>query len=122
MNRLARLYPFVAAHWSMATVISSTVGLVAFICIRCLETKDAKTQRMRLKNEREIKVLTERISRYAQRVHKRFPTGDVVVGENDLAEQLGKHPDMIAAALAVLLGQRKVQKAPLSGYWKLNIG
>jgi hypothetical protein len=72
--------------------------------------------------EHEIKVLTERISTYARNVHKRFPTGDVVVGENDLAEQFGKHPDVIAAALNVLLGQRKVQKAPLSGYWKLTIG
>jgi hypothetical protein len=122
MNRLARLYPFVATHWTMTTVISSTIGLAAFICIRCLETEDAKAERIRRKNEREIKVLTERISTYARNVHKRFPTGDVVVGENDLAEQFGKHPDVIAAALNVLLGQRKVQKAPLSGYWKLNIG
>jgi hypothetical protein len=88
----------------------------------CLETKDAKAQRIRRKNEREIKALTERISTYARKVHKRFPTGNVVVGENDLAEQLRKHPDAIATALNVLLGQQKVQKAPLSGYWRLNIG
>ena len=122
MNRLARLYPFIATHWTMTTVISSTVGLAAFVCIRCLETEDAKVQRIQRKKEREIKVLTEKISTYARNVHKRFPTGDVVVGEKDLAEQLRKHPDAIATALNVLLGQRKVQKAPLSGYWKLNIG
>jgi hypothetical protein len=122
MNRLARLYPFIATHWTMTAVISSTVGLAAFVCIRCLETEDAKVQRIQRKKEREIKVLTEKISTYARNVHKRFPTGDVVVGEKDLAEQLRKHPDAIATALNVLLGQRKVQKAPLSGYWKLNIG
>jgi hypothetical protein len=122
MNRLAHLFPFVATRWTTTTVISCTVGFAAFICVRCLENEAVKAHRIRRKNEREIKVLTQRISTYAQRVHKRFPTGDVVVGENDLAEQLGKHPDMIVAALTVLLGQRKVQKAPLSGYWKLNIG
>jgi uncharacterized membrane-anchored protein YhcB (DUF1043 family) len=121
MNRLARLYPFIATHWMTTTVISSTVGLAAFICIRCLESEDAKAQRIRRKNEHEIKVLTEKISTYARNVHKHFPTGDVVVGENDLAEQLRKHPDAVATALNVLLGQQKVQKAPLRGYWKLNI-
>jgi hypothetical protein len=122
MNRLALLYPFVATHLTMTTVISCTVGFAAFICVRCLESEDAKTQRIRRKNEREIKVLTEKISTYARHVHKRFPTGDVVVGEKHLAEQLRKHPDAIVTALNVLLGQHKVQKAPLSGYWKLNIG
>jgi hypothetical protein len=122
MNSLLRMYPFLAPHWAMTTVISCTVGFACFICVRCLETKDARAQRIRRKNEREIKVLTERISKYARNVHKRFPTGDVVVGEKDLAEQLRKHPEVIAAALNILLGEGKVQKAPLSGYWKLNIG
>jgi DNA-binding GntR family transcriptional regulator len=54
-------------------------------------------------------------------MHKRFPTGEVVVGEKDLAEQLRKHPDTVATALNILLDERKVQKAPLSGYWKLNV-
>jgi hypothetical protein len=87
----------------MTTVISCTVGIAALICMRCLETKDAKAQRIRRKNDREIRVLTERVSTYARNVHKRFPTGDVVVGQNDLAEQLHKHPDAIATALNVPL-------------------
>jgi len=45
----------------------------------------------------------------------------VVVGEKDLAEQLRKRPDIISTALTLLLGEQKVQKAPLSGYWKLNV-
>lgn len=49
------------------------------------------------------------------------PTGDVVVSEHDLAEQLRKRPDAVATALNILLGERKVQKATLSGYWKLNV-
>jgi hypothetical protein len=57
----------------------------------------------------------------ARKVHRRFPTGDVVVAERDLAEQLRKHPDLVATALNVLLGERKVQRVPLSGYWKLNL-
>jgi hypothetical protein len=54
-------------------------------------------------------------------MHKRFPTGDVVVGERDLAEQLRKRPELVATALNVLLSERRVQKAPLDGYWKLNL-
>ena len=45
----------------------------------------------------------------------------VVVSERDLAEQLRKHPDIVATALNLLLGEQRVQKAPLSGYWKLNV-
>jgi hypothetical protein len=44
-----------------------------------------------------------------------------VVGEKDLAEQLRKRPDIIGTALTLLLSEQKVQKAPLSGYWKLNV-
>ena len=36
-------------------------------------------------------------------------------------EQLGKHPDTVATALNMLLDERKVQKASLGGYWKLNV-
>jgi hypothetical protein len=44
-----------------------------------------------------------------------------VVCERDLAEELRKRPDLVATALNVLLGERKAQRAPLSGYWKLNV-
>ena len=50
-----------------------------------------------------------------------YPTGDVVVSERDLAEQLRKHPNTVATALNLLLGEQKVQRAPLNEYWKLNV-
>jgi hypothetical protein len=37
-----------------------------------------------------------------------------------LAEQLRKRPDSVATALDLLLGEQKVKKAPLIGYWKLK--
>jgi len=52
------------------------------------------------------------ISAYGRNVHQRYPTGDVVVSERDLVEQLRKPPDSVAAALGVLLGEQKVQRAP----------
>ena len=60
--------------------------------------------------------LADRISAYGRNVHQRYPTGDVVVCERDLAEQLRKRPDSVATALDLLLGEQKVQRAPLSGY------
>jgi hypothetical protein len=36
-------------------------------------------------------------------------------------QQLRKRSDAVATALNILLGERKLQKAPLSGYWKLNV-
>jgi hypothetical protein len=50
-----------------------------------------------------------------------LPNWDVVVSECDLAEQLRKGPDSVAIALDLLLGEQKVQRASLSGYWKLNV-
>ena len=47
-------------------------------------------------------------------------TGDVVVSDHDLAEQLRKRTDMVVTALNLLLNEQKVQRAPLRGYWKLN--
>jgi DNA-binding GntR family transcriptional regulator len=54
-------------------------------------------------------------------VHQRFPTGDVVVSEEDLAEQLRNRSDAVVTALNLLLNEHKVERAPLSGYWKLNL-
>jgi len=118
MNHLLRVY---TAHWAIAGALSCVLGLCIFICFRLLETTEQRVQRIERKRDREIKKLSHRISTYAREVQKRFPTGDVVVGERDLAEVLRKHPDVVATALNVLLGEQKVQKAPLSGYWKLNV-
>jgi DNA-binding GntR family transcriptional regulator len=45
----------------------------------------------------------------------------VIVSERDLAEQLRKRPDAVTTALNLLLSEQRVQRAPLSGYWKLNV-
>jgi hypothetical protein len=86
-----------------------------------METDEARVRRAQRKQKRELRALADKISTYGRKVHQRYPTGDVVVSDRDLAEELRKRPDAVAAALTLLLGERKVQKAPLSGYWKLNV-
>jgi DNA-binding GntR family transcriptional regulator len=86
-----------------------------------METDEARVLRAQQKQKKQLRTLAVKISTYGRNVHQRYPTGDVVVSEHDLAEQLGKRPDTVATALNLLLGERKVQKAPLSGYWKLNV-
>ena len=103
----------------LAAVLASTVGVVA-MSIRAFESEGAKAKRLELKRQKELRSLTARISAYARDVRQQFPTGDVVVSERDLAEQLRKRTDMVVTALNLLLNEQKVQKAPLSGYWKLN--
>jgi hypothetical protein len=86
-----------------------------------METDEARVRRAQRKQKKELRALADKISTYGRKVHQRYPTGDVVVSERDLAEELRKRPDAVATALTLLLGERKVQKAPLNGYWKLNV-
>ena len=88
----------------------------------CSDSRNRKVtnQSAERKKKRELRALTERISTYARAVHQRYPTGDVVVSERDLAEQLRKRPDAVVTALNLLLNEQKVQRAPLNGYWRLN--
>ena len=120
MNSLTRLPSWIALHWKSGAVVAGLVGIAA-TCRWCLETDEVRDQRAQRRNEKELRALADRISTYGRNVHRRYPTGDVVVSESDLAEQLRKRPDSIATALALLLGEQKVQRAPLSGYWKLNV-
>jgi hypothetical protein len=96
------------------------VGITA-ASVRSFESEESKARRADLKKQKEVRALTERISAYAHNVHRQFPTGDVVVSERDLAEQLRKRPETVVTALNLLLHQQKVQRAPLNGYWKLNV-
>ena len=100
-------------------VFASAATVVA-VSMWALESEETRAKRLELKKQKELKALTQRISAYARTVHQQFPTGDVVVSEYDLAEQLRKRTDVVVAALNLLLNQQKVQRAPLSGYWKLN--
>ena len=103
----------------LVAVLGSAVGVVA-VTFRAFESEETKRKRLELKRQKELRALTDRISGYARTVHKQFPTGDVVVSERDLAEQLRKRTDMVVTALNLLLNEQKVQRAPPSGYWKLN--
>jgi hypothetical protein len=101
-------------------VIACSVGIAA-ACRICFETEQARVHRAERNRKKELRTLANRISAYGRSVHQRYPTGDVVVSECDLAEQFRKRPDAVATALNLLLGEQKVQRAPLNGYWKLNV-
>jgi len=118
MHSLTNICSRIPFHWWIV-LISCAVGLVA-ICTRALQTEESRTKRTERNKKKELRSLAERISVYAHNVHQRYPTGDVVVSERDLAEQLRKRPDAVVTALNLLLNEQKVQKAPLNGYWKLN--
>src|SRR5216684_7934597 len=120
MNMLSRVPSFITLHWKSGAVVAGFVGIAA-TCRWCLETDEARGQRAQQKTKKELRALADRISTYGRNVHQRYPTGDVVVCERDLAEQLRKRPDSVATALDLLLGEQKVQRAPLRGYWKLNV-
>jgi hypothetical protein len=57
--------------------------------------------------KKELRMLADTIARYGRKVHQRYPTGDVVVSEQDLAEQLRKRPDSVATALHLPLVRTK---------------
>lgn len=70
--------------------------------------------------EKDLQALAEKISQYARDMQQKYPTGSVVVSEEDLAGALRRAPERIATALGLLHSQQKVKRAPLFGYWKLN--
>jgi hypothetical protein len=112
--------PYTISPLFLVAVLGSAVAIVA-VSIRAFESGETKAERLELKRQKEVRALTARISAYARTVHKNFPTGDVVVSERDLAEQLRKRTDVVVAALNLLVNDQKVQRAPMSGYWKLNV-
>ncbi len=118
-----RFFPAIVSsfrlHWWVALIVSA-LG-VAATCMRALETDEARAKSAEGKRKKKLRLLADRISGYGQRVDRRYPTGNVVVSERDLAEELRKRPDAVGTALDLLLSEQKVQRAPLSGYWKLNV-
>jgi hypothetical protein len=119
MNFLTSVYSSVPLRWWVALIVSA-LGIAA-MCLRALETDAMRAKRSERKQKKELRSLAERISSYGHTTHQRYPTGDVIVSERDLAEQLRKRPDAVITALNLLLNEHKVQKAPLTGYWKLNV-
>ena len=118
MNFPTGIFPSLPLRWWVVLLVSA-LGIVA-IGLRILETGSARAKRAERKKKNELRLLADKISVYGSSVHQRFPTGDVIVGEQDLALQLRKRPDSVVIALNLLLNEQKVQRAPLNGYWKLN--
>ena len=100
-------------------MFASALGIVD-ASLRAFESEESKGRRAGLKKQKELRSLAQRIATHGRTVHQQFPTGDVVVSERDLAEQLRKRPEIVVTALNLLLNEQKVQRAPLNGYWKLN--
>jgi len=118
MRSLPEILSPLRLHWRAALIVSAFV--IAAACVRALETDEARVNFAKRKKKKELRLLADKISGSGQGMHRRYPTGDVVVSEHDLAEQFRKRSDAVVTALHMLLGERKVQKAPLNGYWKLN--
>ena len=120
MNSFTRSFSWIALHWRTGALVAGAVGIAA-TCTWYLESDEARAQREERNRQKELHRLADKISTYASNVHQRYPTGDIVVSERDSAQQLRKSPDIISGALHILWGERKVQKAPLRGYWKLDV-
>jgi hypothetical protein len=119
MSFLIRTFSSMPLQWWVALVICA-LGITA-TCLRVFESDGVRADRAEQNKRKELRSLAERISSYGQTVHQRYPTGDVIVSERDLAEQLRKRPAAVTTALNLLLNEQKVEKAPLRGYWKLNV-
>jgi hypothetical protein len=116
-----RISSWIASHWRIGAAVARAVR-IAVTSRQSIETDETHAQRAQRtkEKEKEIRALADKILSYGHSVHRRYPSGEVVVGEDDLAAQLRKRRDAVGRALNLLLGEQKVQKAPLSGYWKLT--
>jgi hypothetical protein len=119
MNLIQDTVEFLRARWWIALAVSSVVS-VAAVSLRLSESEAAREKRMRETKKKELRAIANRISHYAKSVRKQFPDGAVVVSEEDLAAQLRKRPDYIVSALSALLNEQKVERTPVTGYWRLN--
>jgi hypothetical protein len=88
MHYLQDVFSSVPLHWWAALIISA-LGIAA-ICLRAKETDGVRAKRAERNNTKGLRSLAEKISSYGHIVHERYPTGDVIVSERDLAEQLRK--------------------------------
>src|SRR5438105_13532934 len=116
LTSITRMPSWLATHWRGAALVSCGIGAIAIW--RSYNKDPERAARMK---EQELKVLAERISKYASEMQEKYPTGSVVVSEDDLAGALHRAPETIARALGLLHSQQKVERSPLSGYWKLNV-
>ena len=114
LTSVTRLPSWLTEHWRGSTV---TVFLAAAVLALRLGREDEQQRQ-----KKELEELAKKIANYAKQTHQKFPTGDVVVSEEDLAGALHRSPEKIIRALRLLHSEQKVEPAPLIGYWKLNVG
>src|SRR5438105_7657218 len=120
MNSLSRISSWMVLNWRAGVVVACAIG-AAVTGRRCFETEQEKAERLKRHDDKQIRLVADRILAYAQQTHAEYPTGDVIVNERDLAEQLRKPQTSVAAALCLLSNQQKIRRASLYGYWKLNV-
>jgi hypothetical protein len=84
MNTQTSILSWIASHWRTSVLIAGAVGIAA-TCRWCLETAETRAQRTQRNRKKEVRALADKISSYGRNVHQRYPTGDVVVSEHDLA-------------------------------------
>lgn len=101
------------------TLIISAVGTAA-VCLRALESDEVRAKRIERNKKQELRLLTQRICSYGRAVQQRYPTGDVIVSEADLAGQLRKPCEAVAMALNVLFVEQKVRRATLTGILEIE--
>lgn len=116
VNSVTRVPSWLAAHWRGAAVVACGIGAIA----TWRWSRDKDPERAARIKEKDLQSLAERICKYAHEMQAKYPTGSVVVSEDDLAGALHRAPERIARALGLLHSQQKVERARLSGYWKLN--
>jgi len=119
MNSFMEIVSSIPLHWW----IVSSIGALTIVAmsVRTFETDRSRAKRAERNKKKELRSLAERISSYGHTLHRRYPTGDAIVSERDLAEQFRKRPDAVVTALNLLLHEQKVQRSPLKGFWKLNV-
>jgi hypothetical protein len=114
------MFSWLMSRWRIGAVIASGLAVVCFYKLST-ETEEQRAQKAKQKRDTELSRVAKQISNYAHNLHTRYPNGEVVISDIDLAERLRKPQEIITSALALLSDQKQVQRAPLAGYWKLNV-
>jgi hypothetical protein len=117
LNSVTRVPSWLAAHWRGAALVACAAGAIA----TWRWSNDKDPERAARMKEKDTQTLAEKISKYACDMQEKYPSGSVVVSEDDLAGALHRAPERFARALGLLHSQQKVERAPLAGYWKLNV-
>ncbi len=120
MDPLTGICSWLGSRWRLGAVIACGLA-VASVYKLSTETEEQRAQRAKQKRENEITRVAKQISNYARDLHRRYPDGEVVISDADLAKQLHKPHELVASALDNLSEQKTVQRASLAGYWKLNV-